>query len=83
MCKYTNYYLTERDKQLNKYDIDPISTEEIENFLEEKSISLLGKIPFDKRMIEAMVEGKTIVEFDDQLEISRIIDNAWKKLESY
>lgn len=68
---------------INKYDIDPISTEEIENFLEEKSISLLGKIPFDKRMIEAMVEGKTIVEFDDQLEISRIIENAWKKLESY
>ena len=68
---------------LNKYDIDPLSTEEIENFLEEKSIPLLGKIPFDERMIEAMVEGKTIVEFDDKLDISRIIKDAWKKLESY
>jgi len=68
---------------LNKYDIDPLSTEEIEDFLEEKSIPLLGKIPFDDRMIEAMVEGKTIVEFDDKLNISRIIKDAWKKLESY
>ncbi|MCK5137464.1 MAG: ATP-binding protein [Bacteroidales bacterium] len=67
---------------VNKYDINPSGTEETENFLEEESIPLLGKIPFDKRMVEAMVEGKTIVEFDDRLEISRIIEDAWKKLES-
>ena len=68
---------------INKYDIHLALAEEIEAFLKEKSIPLLGKIPFDMRMVEAMVEGKSIIEFDDKLEISIIIKDAWKKLESF
>ena len=67
---------------INKYDIHPRVSEEIEMFLKEKSIPLLGKTPFDKRMVEAMVEEKSIVEFDDTLEISNIIKEVWKSLES-
>ena len=67
---------------INKYDIHPRVSEEIEMFLKEKSIPLLGKTPFDRRMVEAMVEKKSIVEFDDTLEISNIIKEVWKSLES-
>ncbi len=66
---------------INKYDIHPLSTKEIEEFLKEKSISLLGKIPFEERMVKAMVKGKTIIEFDDRCEISKVILEAWRKLE--
>ncbi len=68
---------------INKYDIHPEISEEIKLFLKEKSIPLLGEIPFDKSMVEAMVEGKTIVEFDDKLEISTILKAVWKKLEDF
>ncbi|NOR65195.1 MAG: P-loop NTPase [Candidatus Scalindua sp.] len=68
---------------INKYDIHPGISEEIKLFLKEKSIPLLGEIPFDKRMVEAMVEGKSIVEFDDNLEISTIMKGVWRKLESF
>ena len=68
---------------INKYDIHFTVTEEIEAFLEEKFIPLLGKIPFDKRMVEAMIEGKSIIEFNDKQEISTIIKSAWKKLEGF
>ncbi len=68
---------------INKYDIHPEISEEIKLFLKEKSIPLLGEIPFDKSMVEAMVEGKSIVEFDDKLEISTILKGAWKKLEEF
>jgi len=68
---------------INKYDIHPGISEEIEIFLKEKSIPLLGKIPFDKRMVEAMVDGKSIIEFDNKLEISTILKGVWKKLEGY
>ena len=68
---------------INKYDIHPSFSEEIELFLKEKSIPLLGKIPFDKRMVQAMVEEKTIVEFDDKLEISSIIKEVWNSLEGF
>ena len=66
---------------INKFDINPVSTKEIEEFLSEKSIPLLGKIPFEERMVKAMIEGKTIIEFDDQLETSKVILEAWKKIE--
>ena len=68
---------------VNKFDINPTSTAEIEEFLSEKSIPLIGKIPFDKRMVYAMVKGKTIVEFSDQIEPSKVIIEAWNKIEHY
>jgi len=68
---------------INKFDINPTSTAEIEEFLKEKSIPLIGKIPFDKHMVNAMVKGKTIVEYSDQIEASKVITKAWKKLEHY
>jgi len=67
---------------LNKIDINPLSTSEIEEFLKEKSIPLLGKIPFDERMVEAMIEGKTIIEFNESLETSKVIMEAWNKIEN-
>lgn len=68
---------------INKYDINLSSTAAIEEFLKEKSIPLLGKIPFDERMVEAMIEGKTIVEFNKSLETSKVIIGAWNKLENF
>ena len=68
---------------INKFDINPLSTAEIEEFLKEKSIPLIGKIPFDRNMVNAMVKGKTIVEYSDQIEASKVIIEAWGKLEHY
>ncbi len=65
---------------INKHDINPSMTGKVEDFLKEKNIPLLGKIPFDERMVEAMVKGKSIIEFDNRLEISQIIRQAWEKL---
>ena len=47
---------------INKYDLNPEVSEQIENYCAKKGIPLLGKIKFDKSVIEAMVEGKTIIE---------------------
>jgi MinD superfamily P-loop ATPase len=68
---------------INKFDINPASTVEIEEFLKEKSIPILGKIPFDKHMVDAMIKCKTIVEFNDQIEPSKVLTGAWEKLENY
>ena len=68
---------------INKFDINPVSTAQIEEFLKEKSIPLIGKIPFDRNMVNAMVKGKTIVEYSDQIEASKVIIEAWGKLEHY
>jgi MinD superfamily P-loop ATPase len=65
---------------INKFDINPETTEEIALWLEENSIPLLAKIPFDIQMVEAMVQEKTIVEYNPKAEVSLLLNDVWKKL---
>ncbi|HNX82436.1 MAG TPA: P-loop NTPase [Candidatus Omnitrophota bacterium] len=48
---------------VNKYDLNTAVTAKIEAFCRERDVSVAGKIPFDKTVVEALVEGKTIVEY--------------------
>ncbi len=48
---------------VNKYDLNPAVTEKIEAFCRERDVPVAGKIPFDKTVVEALVESKTIVEY--------------------
>lgn len=48
---------------INKFDININFTQKVENYLIENEIPLVGKIPFTTKMVESMVEGKTIVEY--------------------
>jgi MinD superfamily P-loop ATPase len=65
---------------INKYDINLEITGRIEKFLEEKTIPLIGKIPFDKRLVDAMVAGKSIVEFDPQSELTVEFKTIWESI---
>lgn len=65
---------------INKWDINPELTKKIEVFLEEQSLKLLGKIPFDKSVVEAMIQHKTITEYAPESEISHIIRSCWDQL---
>ncbi|MEN8203386.1 MAG: 4Fe-4S binding protein [Bacteroidota bacterium] len=65
---------------INKYDLNLSMTARVENYLKEKNIPLLGRIPFDRHMVEAMLEGKTIVEYNKGLETSKIIGQIWQSL---
>lgn len=65
---------------INKYDINGDVAGEIEAYLEQNAIPLLGKIPFDKRMVEAMVEGQTIVEYCPESDITRSIQAVWEQI---
>lgn len=48
---------------VNKYDLNPAMTEKIERFCQDKNVPVIGKIAFDKSVVQALVEGKTIVEY--------------------
>jgi len=47
---------------VNKADLSADLTEKARAFAAEKNLPLLGEIPFDPAMTEAMVEGRSIVE---------------------
>jgi len=48
---------------VNKYDLNPVITEKIEAFCRDRDIPVIGKIVFDKTVVQTLVEGKTIVEY--------------------
>jgi len=52
------------DIVINKYDINLENTEYIENYCKENGIGLLGKIPFDKTIVNATNEGKPVTQYD-------------------
>ncbi len=49
---------------INKYDINTDMSKSIEQFIESEGISLLAKIPFDKKFIKAIQNSKSIIEYD-------------------
>jgi len=50
---------------INKCNLNSEMTERIEEYCRTNSIPLLARIEFDKTVVDAMVEGKTIVEYSD------------------
>ncbi|WP_317853985.1 ATP-binding protein [Chakrabartyella piscis] len=49
---------------VNKYDVSPKNTDEIETFCKEENIPFVGKIPFDPEAVSAVNSGKSIVDVD-------------------
>ncbi len=67
---------------INKYDLNSNIANEIEAFLKSRDIQLLSKFPFDVQMVEAMVQGKTIMEYSETSEISKALIRVWNQLKS-
>jgi len=65
---------------INKYDLNTEMSEKIEKYCNKNGISLIGKIGFDKSVVEAMVEGKTILEYKDT-EIKDEVIKIWEMLQ--
>ncbi len=65
---------------VNKFDLNPSAGEAIEAFARERDISVIGRVPFDSAFTKAMVQGKTIVEFDDQSEGCVAVKGIWETL---
>ena len=66
---------------INKFDINLEITAQTEKFLQEKSIPLIGKVPFDTILVDSMVAGKSMVEFAPDSEPGQEFKSIWEKLE--
>ena len=64
---------------INKYDINLGNTKRIENFCEREGIEIVGQIPFDNTFTQAMIEGKTIVEFANS-DLAKEIRTIWERI---
>jgi len=61
---------------INKYDINTSNADEIVTFCEDMGISVVGRLPYDQIVTEAMVAGKAVVEFSDS-ELADEMTRMW------
>ena len=64
---------------VNKYDINEENTDRIVEFCRSNGVEVVGKIPFDLLVTEAMVAGKSIVEYSPKSRVSEAIAELWKR----
>jgi MinD superfamily P-loop ATPase len=64
---------------INKADLYPEGTEEIQRFAEEQGIEVVGYIPFDTSIPHAMLEGKPINALYPQSNAAAAIHLVWEK----
>jgi MinD superfamily P-loop ATPase len=65
---------------VNMYNINADNTDKILAFCKEKGIDVVGTIPFNPEVTQAMVSGKTIVEYAPEGSVTAEIKDMWKKL---
>ena len=66
---------------VNKYDINPDMTFQIENFAREKNLFVVGKIPFDKMVMKSVNTLKPIIEFAESPARKAIVE-MWVRMNS-
>ena len=73
-----NYFKVTMVLAINKYDINDDLSKRIEAICREKEIDFVGKIPYDKKAIEAVNKGLTIVDIDCQAgkSIKKVFDKT-------
>ncbi len=65
---------------INKYDLNTSISTRIKKWCKENNITFSGQLPFDKNMVEAMVMGESITEFNPDINISKKIKIIWNKI---
>jgi MinD superfamily P-loop ATPase len=65
---------------INKYDINEENTRRITEFCLQRDVEVVGTIPFDPVVTEAMVAGTPVVEFSDA-NVSHAIKGMWKRIQ--
>ena len=61
---------------INKYEVNEENTAAIEKFCTDRGVEVVGKIPYDLAFTRAMMEEKTIVEYD----ASSVVKEVWNRI---
>lgn len=80
VLKLVEHFKLEAFVCINKYDINPEVAKEIEEYCRAMKIKVIGKIPYDEKVTEAMVNGKAIVEYDGEAKASKEIRKIFSSL---
>jgi MinD superfamily P-loop ATPase len=80
VIEVTSHFNVPSKMVINKYDLNLEMSEKIEEHCAKNKIVLIGKVRFDRTVVEAMVDGKTIIEYKDS-PVKEEITKIWEKLQ--
>jgi MinD superfamily P-loop ATPase len=64
---------------VNKYDINPQKSREIDDYCASRNIEVVGHIPFDTVVTEAMVQGRPVTAYRDG-PVTEELAGVWRKV---
>ena len=62
---------------INKYDLNPENSANIENLAREGGYPIVGRVPFDPVFTRAMVQGQTLFEYDGNGPAGQHVRSVW------
>ncbi|HET97842.1 MAG TPA: 4Fe-4S dicluster domain-containing protein [Desulfurivibrio alkaliphilus] len=68
---------------LNKWDLHPEQTREITEFCRRQQLPLVGKIPFDRAVVDAIVQGLPLPVHAPNAPATMAIEQMWATLQPY
>jgi MinD superfamily P-loop ATPase len=81
MLELAEHFETQVMICVNKYDINPDMTSQIENFARDKNLFVVGRIPFDKLVMKSVNTLKPITEFVES-PARKAIGEMWVRMNS-
>lgn len=73
-----NFFGSKMSAVINKSGINEKIEKKIEEFLRKRKIPVIGKIPFDKKFLEATTLGKPIPLIEEKYE--KLFENIWERI---
>ncbi len=67
---------------INKYDLNPNISDEIEALCLKEELEVLAKVPFNRDFVDAMVNQKTVVEYAPDSDLTKTLKYVWSRLEN-
>jgi len=65
---------------INKADLNPEKTAEIEAYSAEEGIAVVGRLPFDTIVTEAMVQGQPVTAYQPDGAMAAALSAAWARI---
>lgn len=81
VVELANHFNIKTAACVNKFDLNPQITEQIETYCVANGVDFMGKIHFDHVVTKAMVQKKSVVEYSDGV-VAREIKDVWENVKN-
>jgi MinD superfamily P-loop ATPase len=78
----TNHFGVPSLVLINKADLNPARSREIATFCAERSVKLVGHIPYDTVVTEAMVQGRPVTDYTDG-PVTEALQTIWGRVRDH